>query len=102
MESMTRLTVLRKIFDLLLSPQTTLNSAQSFVLSRGEIAVFYRAAHACFFKACPADVKLDLAICDVNNQLFGILDLNYRPQNDFRFAIVSTDDLEFGPVLCTK
>jgi hypothetical protein len=30
-----------ELFDVLLSPQTILNSAQSFVLSKGEIADFY-------------------------------------------------------------
>ena len=40
--------------------------------------------------------------CDSNPKAFGINDLNFGTQNDFRFAIVSTDDLEFGPILCTK
>ena len=31
-----------------------------------------------------------------------VSDLNYRAQNDFRPAIVSAEDLEFGPILCTK
>ena len=38
----------------------------------------------------------------MTNQLFLIHDLNYRPQNELRFAIVSTDNLEFGPIPCTK
>ena len=42
-------------------------------------------------------MKLALAICDANIELFGIHALNY-PQNDLRFVIVSTDNLEFGPI----
>ena len=34
------------------------------------------------------------AICDVNNELFGIHNLNYRPENDFGIVIVSTDNNE--------
>ena len=69
---------------------------------QGRNSGFLQGCSCMILQNCPADVKLDLAICDVNNQLFGILDLNYRPQNDFRFAIVSADNLEFGPILCTK
>ena len=58
----TSITVPRTSFDLLLSPQTILNSAQSFVLSKGEIADFYRALQPCFWRAFPGDVDCDTEV----------------------------------------
>ena len=43
----------------------------------------------------------DGEVLNSNPKVFGINDLNYRTQNDFRFAIVSADDLEFAPILRT-
>ena len=45
--SMAWISVPRTTFDLLLSPRTTLNSPQSFVLCKGEISSYYRALTAC-------------------------------------------------------
>ena len=42
----------------------------------------------------------DGEVLNSNPKVFGINDLNFGTQNDFRFAIVSADDLEFGPILC--
>ena len=36
-----------------------------------------------------------------NPKVFGTNELNYRSPNDFRFASVSADDLEFFPILRT-
>ena len=79
-----------------------MNSPQSFVLGKGEISNYYRALPACFWCAFVEDVGCDGEVLNSNPKVFGINELNYRTQNDFRFAIVSADDLEFGPILCTK
>ena len=47
------------------------------------------------------DVDCDGELGNFNLKVLKINDLNYRPQNDLRFAIVSADDLEFSPILCT-
>ena len=49
-ELMTWISVPRATLDLLLSLQTTLNSAQSSVLSRGVLALIYRPVKACFVR----------------------------------------------------
>ena len=43
----------------------------------------------------------DGEVSNSNPKVFGINDLNFGTQNDFRFAIVSADDLEFAPILRT-
>ncbi len=43
----------------------------------------------------------DGEVLNSNPKVFGINDLNFGPQNDFRFAIISADDLEFSPILRT-
>ena len=101
LQQMTWISVPRTTFDFLLSPRTTLNSPQSFVLCKGEISNYYRALQACFSWAFGGDVDYDGEVLNSNPKVFGINDLNYRTQNDFRFAIVSAGDLEFAPILRT-
>ena len=43
----------------------------------------------------------DGEVLNSNPKVFEISDLNFGTQNDFRFAIVSADDLELSPILCT-
>ena len=43
----------------------------------------------------------DGEVLNSNPKALGINDLNFGTQDDFRFAIVSTDDLEFSPILRT-
>ena len=54
------------------------------------------------WRLAEGDVDCDGEVLTSNPKVFGINDLNFGTQNDFRFAIVSADDLEFGPILCTK
>ena len=92
LESMTWINVPRTTFDLLLSPQTTSNSAQSFVLSKREVAVFYRAAHAWFRWPGSDDENFAIAICNMNQYIFGInvprttFDLLLSPQTTLHSA----------------
>ena len=81
---------------------STNNSSQSFVLGKGEIPIFYKAPQACFLRKVSIDADCDGELGDLNQKLVGINGLNYRTQNDLRFAIVSADNLEFGPILRTK
>ena len=43
----------------------------------------------------------DGEVLNSNPKVFGINGLNFGTQNDFRFVIVSADDLEFSPILRT-
>ena len=73
---------------------------------RGRVEFLYRALQACFLIDFSSDVDCDTEVLTSNPEseswMFKVSDLKYRTQNDFRFAIVSADDLEFGPILCTK
>ena len=59
---MTRVTVPRTTFDLLLTPQLTLNSAESLALSEGAITVVYNAIQAGFGRAFQGDVDCDAEV----------------------------------------
>ena len=43
----------------------------------------------------------DGEVCNSDPKLFAIDEPNFGTQNDFRFAFVSVDDLEFSPILRT-
>ena len=43
----------------------------------------------------------DGEVLNSNPTVLGMNGLNFSTQNDFRFVIVSADDLEFSPILRT-
>ena len=63
----------------------------------GRVEFFYRALQACFLINFSSNVDCDTEVPPSNPEseswMFKVSDLNYRPQNDFGFAIVSTDNL---------
>ena len=71
----------------------------------GGVEFFYRTLQTYFSINFASNVDCHGEVCPSNPEsepwIFKINDLNYRTQNDFRFAIVSADDLEFSPILRT-